>query len=178
MIEAALDRYRGPGAVDWIAGLACSGLVASEIQLGKTREMVQSATAYYFDSPWIPQLHTLALTVDVSMLALVMLWLVSPLKRACQVAMSTVALIGLVLAWGEVLYAVRLQEGAVFVLQNLPFQPVNNFGVAGAQVFASYLIFKLPSGRLTGWRSVLVKLGLCFAFWMFQFMVWQMVVSR
>ena len=178
MTETALERFRGPGVVDWIAGLGCSVLIAGEVQMKGAREMLQSAAAYYFDSPWVPQIHALALTVDAAMIALVMLWLVSPFKRASQIAMTVVAAIGLLLCWAEIVYAVRIQAGAVFVLQQLPFQPVNNFGVGGAQVFASYLIFKFPSGRLAGWRSALVKVGLCVAFWMFQFMVWQMVAPR
>jgi hypothetical protein len=172
------EKYRGPGGPDWMVAVACSMLIAAEVQTQSARQLVQSGAAYYFDSPWVPQIHTLALVVDGLVIALVMLWMVFQLKRFAQVAIVGVAALGLALCWFEVLYALRLQEGTVYVLGNLPFQPVNNVGVAGAQVFGSYLILKTPSGKVQGWRAWAVKLALAVAFWFFQSMVWQMVVPK
>jgi hypothetical protein len=155
-----------------------SELIAGEFKTQGERDRLQSAVSYYFDSPWVPQIHTLALVVDGLLIGLALLWLVTPLKRLGQVGMPIVAAAGLVLCWAEVLYAQRLQEGAVYVLLQMPFRPVNNVGVIGAQVFGTYLILRSPSGRLVGWRAWLVKAGLALGFWFFQAAVWQMVALR
>ena len=174
--EGWLANYNGPGGPDWLLGLACSALIAAEIQTQGARDRVQSAAAYYFDSPWVPQIHTLAIGIDAIVLLTAVVWLVSPWKRIAQSAMYFIAVFGFALCWGEVFYALQLQKNAVYELQQLPFIPVNNVGVAGAQVFGSYLILKSPSGKLGGWQSWVVKVGLCVAFWFFQFMLWQMIV--
>lgn len=44
-----------------------------------------------------------------------------------------------------------------FLLEGLPFQPLNNLGVIGATVFASYLVFKMPPGRLRPLVATAIK---------------------
>jgi hypothetical protein len=168
---------RAPGAAEWLAALACSALIAAETQTQGERQRLQSATSYYFDAPYVPLLHTVSLVVDVLMVALPLAWLATSYKSLAQKALYYVAAFGLLLAWGEVLYALRLQEGAVYQLGQLPFRPINNLGVIGAQVFATYLILNSPAGRLTGWRAFLVKCALALGFWYFQAIVWQMAAA-
>lgn len=172
------EKYRGPGLADWLVALACSALIAAEIQTQGASQRAQSAASYYFESAWVPQIHVAALVVDGLMLLLAMVWLLTPTRKFARSAMTVVALAGLALCWGEILYALRVQEGAVYRLDGLPFQPANNAGVIGAQVFGTYLLLRAPAGRLEGWRAWAVKLALAAAFWVFQFMVWQMVVPR
>ncbi len=172
------EKYRGPGGPDWMVAIACSMLIAAEVQTSASRQQIQSGVSYYFDSPWVPQIHTLALVIDGLIIGLAVVWMVPRLARFAEGAMVAVAALGLLLCWFEVVYALRLQAGTVYVLPSLPFQPVNNVGVLGAQVFGSYLILKSPSGHMQGWRAWAVKLALAVAFWFFQFMVWQMVAPR
>jgi hypothetical protein len=172
------EKYRGPGAADWLVTLACSALIATEIQTQGASQRAQSGASYYFESPWVPQLHVGALVIDGLMIALAMVWLLTPTRKFARVAMVCVAFVGLSLCWGEIMYALHVQEGAVYRLDGLPFQPVNNGGVIGAQVFGTYLLLRAPAGRLEGWRAWAVKSALAVAFWVFQFMVWQMVVTR
>jgi hypothetical protein len=170
------EKYRGPGGPDWLVAVACSTLVAAELQTQNARRQVQSGASYYFDSPWVPQIHTLALVIDVAIVAFAGVWMVFQLKRFSQTAMLFVAALGLALCWLELVYALQLQSGTVFVLNGLPYQPVNNVGLIGAQVFGTYLVFKTPSGKVHGWRAWTVKLVLAVALWFFQSVVWQMVV--
>ncbi len=172
------EKYSGPGGPDWLVAVACSMLIAAEIQTQTARQRIQSGASYYFDSPWVPQMHTLAIVIDGLMVALAMLWMVFQLKRFAQVGMVIVAVLGFALCWIEIVYALNLQAGTVYKLPGLPFQPVNNVGVIGAQVFGGYLILKTPSGKVQGWRAWVVKLALVTAFWFFQSMVWQMVVPK
>ena len=167
--------YRGPGAADWIVAFASTILIALEIQTQEALGLLQSGTSYYFDSPWVPQIHRLAIGLDGLVFFFAALWLASPWKRLAERAMTVVAVLGLLLCWVEIVYATKLATGAVFILPQLPFRPVNNVGMVGAQVFGTYLLFKAPVVRLAGWRALLVKLVLAVAFWFFQSILWQIV---
>jgi hypothetical protein len=133
---------------------------------------------YYFDSAWISQIHWAALVIDGLMFLLVATWLVRPFRGVPRTLLAVVAVVGIALCWGELFYALRLQQGAVYVLQDLPFRPVNNGGVIGAQAFGTYLILRSPSERLKGWRFWLVSVALSVALWFFQVVLWQIVVPK
>ena len=178
MAEERAELRRGPGAADWLVAMCSTLLIAMEIQTQGARQLLQSAAVYYFDEPWIVQIHAAAIALDCAIVALCAAWFVTRFKKVTEAGMVALACVGLALCWAELVYALRLQEGAVYVLRDLPVRPVNNVGVVGAQVFGSYLLLKSPIVRLSGWREWLVKGGLAAAFWFFQAIVWQAIVPR
>ena len=123
-------------------------------------------------------MHSAALLIDVSLLALELVWITTRFKRFAGRTMVAVAAVGFLLCWWEIVFALRAEAGAVYVLTDLPFRPVNNLGMFGAQVFGSYLILKTPSGGLKPMAGVAVKVGLAVCLWVFQSVVWQVAVPR
>ena len=169
---------RFPGLAEWLVAFASTALIAVEVQGRGDLMRLQSSSAYYFDSPWVKQIHLGALVIDGLMIGLVAIWFLSRLRGWPLRLLPIVAGLGFLLCWGELLYALRLQEGAIYVLMDLPFRPVNNGGVIGAQVFGTYLILRIPNEKLKGWRVWLVGAGLSLALWFFQVVLWQIVVPK
>lgn len=166
---------RWPGVAEWLVAFAASGMIAAEVQTKADLYRLQSSTAYYFDSPWVPALHWAGLAVNACVIALVMVWMVSPIKGTVRTLLGAMAAAGAVLCWVELVYALKLQQGAVYALLDLPLRPINNLGVIGAQVFGTYLILRSPTERLRGWRWWLVSAGLSLGLWLFQNVLWGMV---
>ena len=177
---ARIDRfdYGGPGWHDWLVSVSATFLIAAEIRTQAARDVMQSSASYYFRNEGVQFMHNLALLIDGSLLVLAVVWVVSRYKTFAQRTMVAVAAAGFVLCWWEILSALRSQAGAVYVLTDLPFRPVNNLGIFGAQVFGSYLILKTPSGRMKPVPAVAVKVGLAVCLWVFQSVVWQVAVPR
>lgn len=169
------DRF--PGVPEWLFGLACTFLVAAETQSQGERQRPQSAASYYFDAPIVGQLHWAGMVLCGLVVLAVLVWLATPLKKQARFALVCLAIAGFLLAWGEVFYALQAQEGSIYILSDLPFRPVNNLGVIGAQVFGTYLILKSPAGRLVGWKAWAVRVGLAIGLWYFQFFVWMMAAT-
>ncbi|HXH60727.1 MAG TPA: hypothetical protein VNI20_05155 [Fimbriimonadaceae bacterium] len=170
--------YDGPGLADWLVASACTLLFAANIQTNRMRQMVQSALSYYFDTPWVPQMHLVGNVIDGAIFAFAAVWLMTRFTKFAEVAMIVLAAVGMVLCWVELVYAVHVSTHSIYVLSDLPFQPINNVGVVGAQVFGSYLILKSASGSLKGWRAWLVKGALAVGLWLFQSVVWHVWIAR
>ena len=172
------SEYCGPGWQDWLASVGATLLIAAEIRTQAARDTLQSSASYYFQTEGVQLMHSAALLIDGSLLALAVVWVATRYKTFAERTMVAAAAAGFVLCWWEIVFAFRAQAGAVYVLTDLPFRPVNNLGIVGAQVFGSYLILKTPSGRLKPAAAVAVKVGLAVCLWVFQSVVWQVAVPR
>ena len=170
--------YDGPGWQDWLASVSASLLIAAEIRTQGARDALQSSASYYFQTDGVQLMHSAALVIDGSLLALAVVWVATRYKTFAERTMVAAAVAGFVLCWWEIVFAYRAQAGAVYVLIDLPFRPVNNLGMIGAQIFGSYLILKTPSGRMKPVPAVVVKVGLAVCLWVFQSVVWQIAVPR
>lgn len=166
-------EYTGPAWEDWLASFGATILIALEINARGARDMVQSGVAYYFMEPGIEAVHTVSVSLNIAFLACAIVWLVTKYQKHAERAMVALAVVAFVLCWWELTYALQLQESSVFRLPELPFRPINNLGIVGAQVFGGYLIFKLPHQHLKAVPLFLIKSGLCVCLWAFQAVVWQ-----
>ncbi len=108
------------------------------------------------------------------MFLLPVLWIVTPLKAFCRHALVVVALVGFALCWFEAMRASQLVF-EVYTLPSLPFNPVNNFGLLGSQVFGTYLIFSLKASGMGKVAGFLVRAALAVCLWFVQMAVWSMV---
>ena len=156
--------YDGPGLADWLVASACTLLFAANIQTNRMRQMVQSALSYYFDTPWVPQMHLVGNVIDGAIFAFAAVWLMTRFTKFAEVAMIVLAAVGMVLCWVELVYAVHVSTHSIYVLSVLPF--------------GSYLILKSASGSLKGWRAWLVKGALAVGLWLFQSVVWHVWIAR
>lgn len=177
---ALKDRsdYHGPGWQDWLVSAGGTFLIAAEFRTQGARDTLQSAASYYFEQGGVQLMHSAALAIDGSLLVLAVVWITTRHKAAAQRAMVVIAAAGFALCWWEIIFALQSQADAVYVLTDLPFRPVNNLGVIGAQIFGSYLILKTPSGRLKPVPAVAVKVGLAVCLWLFQSVVWRFGVPQ
>lgn len=165
--------YKGPGAREWIFSFACSVLLATDAFIGRSAVLPHSSEGYYTKLGPAAAFHTIAVVVDAAVLLGALLWIVFPvLARPVKIGLFVLSLIGLSLFWFEIVFAVRHGSGPVFVLRELPFRPLANFGLLGAQVFATYLTFLIPSGRLPALQAVLVKAALAGCVFAYQSLVW------
>lgn len=169
-------KYDGPGWQDWLLSFASSVLIAAEIKTQAGRETLQSTASYYFAEPNVPLFHQAALIIDIAILAFVALWIVSPWKKASQTVLITLAGAGIGVCWSEAINAAQLQTDSVYVLSGLPFFPLNNIGIVGAQLFGTYLLFKIPTRGLKKIAEILIKVALAFCFWFAQTFAWQLVI--
>lgn len=166
-------EYNGPGLLDWLTSFGATILIALEINARGARDMVQSGVSYYFIEPGIESIHTISVSLNILFLVCAGLWIIGKFKKPAQWTMIGIAAVAVVLCWAELLYSLRLIEGAVYTLPELPWRPINNLGIVGAQVFGSYLIFKLPQTSLKAMPAFLVKAGLCVCLWFAQAVAWQ-----
>lgn len=122
---------------------------------------------------WAPRFQTLGVTIDAVVLLATLAWIIYPgLAKRVKTTLVAISLLGVVLFWCESFYAVKHGSGPVFVLRELPFRPLANFGLLGAQVYASYLMFSLPSGKLPVVHAVLIKSALAACLFAYQALVW------
>ena len=160
--------YEGTGSPELVFGwnlinklLPAPGNV-SECVAEKVKELTTGAAPIAQD-----------IATNIAFLVLTLFWIVFPVTgKGVKVALLFAAFIGLALCWAEIIWAANLRTGPIFSLRDLPFRPVGNSGLIGAQVFASYMLLKLPSGKIPAWSAVLLKLGLALCFWFLQFLVW------
>jgi hypothetical protein len=117
--------------------------------------------------------------VAVAFILVAALWIMRPKwGYQCQHALTLISGMGFVVAWLELVTALRSLDGAPFRLDGLPYDPVSNLGLGGAQVFATYMMLRLPDGRLGPKAGLGVKLGLAVCSWIIQLMLWTLISSR
>lgn len=177
-LEFLRGKYAGPGVPEWTVGLATSALLSANVQVRLNSVGVQNSTRYYFRQPWVVPLQNLGVALDVVVLASVAGWLVWPNKRVMfEWALVVAASLIPPVAWAEIALALGTRSNPVYVLDALPFRPVNNVGVVGASVFLLYLLVKQPFSKKP-WLDASLK-GLAGAGVVFAQMWWfQLVAGR
>jgi hypothetical protein len=102
----------------------------------------------YYRHPCIRAVNLMAMSLDLVILQVVAFWHRARLqKRSAILLLALLALTGAVLPWFELWYGSTFYYGEVRDKQGLPFL-VNNGGALGSFVFLTYLLWRLPSGRL------------------------------
>lgn len=156
-----------------MVSFACTTLIATDVQFGRNSNLPQSAESYYFAYQQVQIFHALDVFFNIVFLLLTLSWIVLPVTaKFVKPSLIVAALIGFILCWAEIVWAASLHTAPVFHLKDLPFRPVGNNGVIGAQVFATYLLLRAPSGKMSPWQASFLKLGLAVCFWFFQLLVW------
>ncbi|MCW5936831.1 MAG: hypothetical protein KIT11_05955 [Fimbriimonadaceae bacterium] len=169
---------RGPGWQEWLLSLSCTLLIGYEQLVRREMETPQTAERYYSLEAGVTTLHFLGQAVALACTAATLLWIILANKRVFQTTIFALAGIGIILCWIEVLRAIGTQPNSVYILTELPYRPLNNMGIVGAQVFGTYLILR---GRdLPGpvWRSLLTKMGLAACLFLFQLIAWELLSRR
>lgn len=165
--------YKGPGAREWVFSLACSGLLATDAFIGRSAVIPHSSEGYYVALPFAGTCHASAVVVDIVVLLLILVWIVLPaLAPFVRKGLVVASIAGLAVFWIELVFALQHGSGPVYILRELPFRPMANFGLLGAQVFATYLTFRIPSGRVPAFQAFLVKLALAGCTFSFQALLW------
>lgn len=167
---------RFPGASEWLLAFATMALAATEFQLRTTQGRVHSSLTYYFQEPGIAPIHFAATVLDVLIFAVPVVWILSSRGTACKAVMMVLCSVGVALCWIEAVRASGLQ-GGVYSLQSLPYAPLNNFGLIGAQVFGTYLVFKLPWPDRRWLPGILVRSTISLCLWLSQVAVWSVVAK-
>ncbi|MCU0315231.1 MAG: hypothetical protein MUC92_01420 [Fimbriimonadaceae bacterium] len=176
--EAAVKPYSGPKWPEWVLSLAVCFLIASLLQTRRQSEYGQTAQRYYFETPGIPILHTIALTLNLILLVSIFLWVVKPVfERFISPLVSFLAFGGILLAWYEVIRATATQPNPIYILQELPYRPVNNLGILGASIFCGYLLFRMPYGFVEVWRSNLIRIGLAVGLFLCQTIAYEFLTQ-
>ncbi|MBS1709342.1 MAG: hypothetical protein JSS65_11575 [Armatimonadetes bacterium] len=162
---------QGPGGKDWLFGLAVTVLFATDLAYLKNLEGVQTAVRYYSQTPGVAAVHAIGFTVDLLVLATMAWWFVRPFRRyGPETILASLAAAGILACWAELLIALKALHGAVYRLDDLPFRPINNWGLIGVAVFGLYLVAKTDMRRLFGrgafWAKVAVMVCLTGAQWM------------
>jgi hypothetical protein len=171
--------YVGPGGREWAFSFAVTALTANSLMASVNMQELLSAERFYSAVPWVGTIHTAAYVVNVAILALVALWVfLSKRQVSFGWVIMALSVIGAILCWAEIGVALRTQPNPVFVLRELPFRPINNLGLAGAQVFLTYLVFKIPDGGMRTWPALVVKASLALCLWLLQLAIWEVVWKR
>ncbi len=165
--------YDGPGLIEWVTSFACAGLVAADIFIARGTDIINSAESIYNRLPFPQLTHVLGLGIDFAFLLVCLFWIFFPaVKGRARIALMVLSIIGIFLFWVEAIFALQKGHGPVYVLRELPFRPLTNFGLIGSQVFVTYLTFLFPSGKMPQSMSLLVKLALAISFFFAQNLVW------
>jgi len=138
----------------------------------------QTADRYYFEQSWVTPVHATALVIDVLLIVATAVGIFLSRRRIkVEPLLAAFAYLGILLAWSEIFLALRTQPNELYRLTQLPFRPINNSGLLGAQVFASYLVFKLPPGRLGAWSNFWIRFAIAVGILAFQLLLFE-VISR
>ena len=171
-------RYTGPGAPEWVLGLATTALLSGNIQTRFNTEGLQNANRYYFKVAGVYAFQNLGIAIDILIISAVVGWLVWPHgRKGFELAAMIGALLGPPIVWGELILALYTQPNGVFVLDSLPVRPVNNLGVLGASVFFLYLLSKQQFSKKM-WIDLLVKLVSATVVVLGQTLIFQTLVAR
>jgi hypothetical protein len=154
-------------------GGLCTALIADTLTNLSQMESPQTAPYYYAKTSGVVALQNAQIGVCVLILLLVLGWIISQRNESpLQPVILAVSGLGCGLVWAELLIAKASQPNQLFVLSDLPYHPVGSWGILGAQVFLSYMVVKLPDGRLNWWAGLLLKLGFILGVWMIQLSLW------
>lgn len=170
--------YRGPGWQEWALSVFCTGLTSYQIQNYRSAGDPQTSLRYYMETPGVLAMQAMATAINIAVLATTLAWILFGDKRRIFARLTPLlAAGGFVLAWTELTKAVALLPSPVFTLTELPLRPIGNMGLVGAQVFLTYLLLRLPNGRLPANRAVLLKLAFAAGALIVQVMAWDGVFA-
>lgn len=175
----AKGPYNGPRAPEWVLALALTILVGQEVQTLRSAGTPQSAVRYYFENAWVNPMHVGAVALDVLLILIVASWIFWPrFKEKFEIACAIGVSLGFCLAWVEIVRAVATQPNGLYILRELPIRPVNNLGLIGSQVFLTYMVFKIPTGKVGGLPGFALRVGIACVAWMIQTMAYDALIRR
>ncbi|MBX3111312.1 MAG: hypothetical protein KF857_04820 [Fimbriimonadaceae bacterium] len=152
---------QGPGGKDWLFALTVTVLLGTDLAYLKNLEGFQTAVRYYSQVGGVAQTHALGFAVDVAVILTMVVWFLRPYRRFWpETVLGALAIVGLLNCWAEVVVALSARHGAVYRLDDIPFRPMNNWGLFGAFVFTFYIVAKADLKRFFGRRVVWAKLAL------------------
>ncbi len=152
-------------------------MIGLEFLTFKNAGTAHSALRYYFEIDWVRPVHYLAILLNTAIILLTGIGIFLTRRRVrVEPVISMMAMAGFFLAWGEIFAALQVKS-TLFRLTELPYQPVNNTGIIGAQAFAMYIIFKLPSGHLEAWKGFFIRLGLAIGAFLAQLLAFQLLAG-
>lgn len=168
--------YSGPGIAEWCLSFCAAALGVATMQNFSLMDTPQTAESYYSREPGVTALQGGGMVVCGLIVLLTLAWLITQKKESPLVGgLLGCCALGIIVVWTELLRAPRTQEDHVYILTQLPYRPIGLMGLAGAQVFASYILFKLPAGHLKPIPAFLLRAGFCVCAWFLQSSAWQAV---
>ena len=177
-MEFLRGKYAGPGAQEWVLGLMTTALLSGNLQARFNTEGLQNANRYYFRGVGIGLLQNLGVIVDLLVIFAIVGWLVWPSRRVWfEATIMSATVLGPPVVWAELILALSTQPNRVFVLESLPFRPVNNIGLLGSSVFLLYLLSKQRFTKKL-WADLLIKVISASVVVAGQMFAYQSVVAR
>lgn len=154
-------------------GVAVSILGAFELSEFLDSGRTQTADSYYFQVPGIATFHVLGLAVVALSLLCLATWIAMPkFAPVLRVVVVGLAMFGFALVWAELARATVIRDPR-FLLESLPFRPINNLGLIGANVFGGYMLLKLPAGLLRPFPATVIKLTFVAGLVIVQLMIYE-----
>lgn len=168
-IPAFSGDYQGVSVREWILGLAAIGLTGNQIiSLNATNRSI-SGLDYYFREPLVPLLQWGGLAIAVLVGLGVLLAIIFPSFRPILLrSLPVLAITGAGLVWIELTRALLPNPNRIYELSDLPFRPINNFGLLGSTLFIGYLLFCLPHGKVPPIPLFFIRAALVAAFYLVQ----------
>lgn len=174
----AKGEYRGPGWPEWLLGFGCTILAGTQLRSITTVPDPQTALSYYFQEPFVRAFHASSLGIDFLVVLTVAAWIFLWQKSEAWGALTlALCLGGAALGWAELIRATVPTPGRVYLLQGLPFSPVNNGGIAGTTLFAGYATTKIPLGTLTLPAKILLRIAACLGLFVAQWIVFEQIAA-
>lgn len=138
-----------------------------------------TAASYYAKAPGMAFLQYANMGISFAFMALVLAWIITR-KNQFPLAwlMMAISALGFGLIWMELFMALKTDPNQVYRLTELPFKPIAGGGIIGAQIFLTYLIFKLPDGQLKVWQSLILKAAFSIGAWALQTGLWDMISRK
>lgn len=171
--------YAGPGLIEWLISAACTLMIGSSMRSLGEMSLPMTAASYYSKAPGMALLQYTNLAISGLFIFMTLAWIVTKKdKFPLNWLMMALCGLGFGLIWMELVMALVKDGRQVYVLTDLPYKPIAGGGIMGAQIFLTYLIFKLPDGQLKKWQSVALKLALSLGAWLLQTGVWDMISKR
>lgn len=175
----AQGKYQGPGWAEWLLGFACTILAATQLLSILRDPAPQTALSYYYQEPGVRAFHVAGLVIDFLIVLVVTVWIFAWKKAEIwQVLLMALCLTGFVLSWTELYRAIAPDPFRVYLLEGLPFGPINNKGLLGASVFVGFFAMKLPLGSIGQFAKVILRLILWVAIFGVQWMLFEKVMVR
>lgn len=170
---------QGPGGKDWFFALAVTVLFGTDLAYLKNLEGFQTAVRYYSQVNGVPQTHAVGFAVDVAVIVTMAVWFMRPYRRFWpETVLGLLATVGLFNCWAEIMVALNARHGAMYRLDDLPFRPINNWGLLGAYVFMLYIVGRADLRGVFGRWVVWAKLAIVLFLAGFQWATFQAMQAK